>query len=255
MNSIELPELLEKSSLKEKKIYYKGDLSLLRRGRVSVVGSRRPNAYAKEMTTRLCGMLAKEGVCIVSGGAIGIDALAHKAAKPENTIMVAATGLEMRYPAINKKLIEAIEQEGLVLSQFPPQTPAYPYNFVLRNELTVALGEVLVVTYADENSGTMRSVEYALSMGKKVYVLPHRLGESKATTRLLVRNEATLIEDLSEFVSQMADTKVQSGHDPALEFFATAPTYDEALQKFGSLLFSYELEGKIVIREGRVYLS
>lgn len=245
---------LEGTSLFGKSIYYKGSLELLQRRRVSIVGSRKPNAYAKKLTHEIASKLAKAGACIVSGGAIGVDAIAHKAAGAANTIMVAATGLDIRYPAINKHLIAEIEQKGLILSQFQEGTPSYVYNFPLRNELTVALGEVLVVTYADRNSGSVRSVEYAKKQGKKIFVLPHRIGESEATNDLLKEGIATPIYDIDTFVSRFGEIKREE-EDELLLFCSKHPAYDEVVSRFGSKVFEYELEGRIVIKEGRVFLS
>ena len=249
INSVKLS--LPECSLDGKELFYIGDLALLQRRRVSIVGSRKPNAYAKTYTQTIAKKLANAGVCVVSGGAIGVDALAHKAAGSANTLMVAATGLEKRYPAINKNLIVQIEKNGLVLSQFPKGTPSLRRNFVLRNELIVALGEVLVVTYADLGSGTMRSVEYALKMGKEVFVLPHRLGESEATNRLLSEKRAEAIYDIDAFVARFG-TVEKENDDPLLAFCGHNPTYEEVLKRFGEKVFEYELEGKIKVEAGRV---
>ena len=243
---------LEGISLQGKPIYYKGSLELLHRRRVSIVGSRKPNAYARGITQQIASKLAKAGVCVVSGGAIGVDAIAHKAAGTANTIMVAATGLDIRYPAINKHLIAEIEQKGLVLSQFEEGTPSRIYNFPLRNELTVALGEVLVVTYADLGSGSMRSIEYAKKQGKEIFVVPHRLGESEATNELLKNAEATAIYDIDEFVGRFGKHGVEE-QDDLLLFCISHPRYDEVVSRFGSKVFEYELEGKIMIKDGKVY--
>ncbi len=145
-------------------LFYKGNTDLLHKKKVAIVGSRKPNQYARELTHKLSQKLSQVDVCIVSGGALGVDAIAHKAAGADNTIMVAATGLDKRYPSINKNIIADIEKSGLVLSQFQEGTPSQKYNFPLRNEVVVALGDVLVVTYADFNSGTMHSVEYVIYM-------------------------------------------------------------------------------------------
>lgn len=226
-------------------------MELLHRPRVTIVGARKANSYAKSITHQIASKLAKAGVCVVSGGAIGIDAIAHKAAGAQNTIMVAATGLDIRYPTINKNLIAQIEQDGLVLSQFQEGTPSRPYNFPLRNELTVALGEVVVVTYADLQSGSMHSINYATKLGKEIYVLPHRLGESDATNKLLKEGRAKAIYDIDEFVGNFGE--VVEIEDELLRFCAAYPTYDEAISRFGSKVFAYELEGKIEIKDGRVY--
>ncbi|MEO1938506.1 MAG: DNA-processing protein DprA [Sulfurimonas sp.] len=237
-------------------LYAIGNKELLHRQKISIVGSRKANQYAKELSYQLSNRLALSGVVIVSGGAIGIDAIAHKAAGAESTIMVAATGLDKRYPAINKKLISEIEQKGLVLSQFQAGTPSQKYNFVLRNEVVVALGDVLIVSYADKNSGTMRSVEYAKKMGKKIYVLPHRIGESIATNELLQNGEAEAIYDIDAFVASFAkeEGKVSECDDVFLEFCKKNPSYDEALKKFPTKVFEAELSGTIRIVNAKVYL-
>ena len=238
-----------------KKLYYIGNLDLLQSKKISVVGSRKPNQYARNLTQELCSKLSLVDVKIVSGGAIGIDAVAHKSAGAKNTIMVAGTGLDTRYPAVNKTLIQDIENNGLVLSQFEAGIASRKYNFPLRNELVVALGDALVVAYADENSGTMRSVEYALKMNKPIYVLPHRLGESKATTELVKQGLAKVIYDIDEFVAQYGTVKKDEKLDEFLEFCKTAPTYEEAIMKYASEVFEYELLGKIKIYNGKISIN
>ncbi len=236
-----------------KEIYYIGDITLLQRKKIAIVGSRKPNQYARNFTQQLASKLAHADVCIVSGGAIGVDAIAHKAAGAKNTIMVAATGLDKRYPAINKNIIESIEKEGLILSQFQENTPSNRYNFVLRNEVVVALGEALIVTYADDNSGTMRSVEYAMKMGKKIYVLPHRIGESEGTNRLLSQGMAEAIYDINAFVSSFCG-KVEESHEVSdfMLFCKSEPTYEEAVARFATEIFEAELRGEICVENGRV---
>lgn len=236
-----------------KEIFYIGATELLKRPKISIVGSRKPNQYARELTHEIASKLSQAGVCIVSGGAIGVDAICHKAAGANNTIMVAGTGLDKRYPAINKNIIEDIEKEGLVLSQFQANVPSYKYNFPLRNELLVALGDILIVTYADINSGTMRSVQDALKMKKEIYVLPHRIGESEGTNKLLNKGLAKAIYDVDEFVARFGDVK--QGNilkDEFLEYCKTNPTYDEAIAKFSAKVFEYELGGKITIKNAKI---
>jgi DNA processing protein len=236
-----------------KELYYKGDLSLLKRRRVAIVGSRKPNQYARELTHKLASSLAAAGVVVVSGGAIGTDIIAHKGAGAKNTIMVAGTGLDKRYPAINKNVIEEIEQQGLVLSQFRSGVASKRYNFPLRNELLVALGEVLVVIYADRQSGSMRSVEYAKKMGKEIYVLPHRMGESDGTNDLLEEGSAQAIFNREKFVDQFADTKQNNlVEDQFLNYCATNPSYDVVLASHPQQLFEYELMGAIEVVDGTI---
>jgi DNA processing protein len=255
-----IPEL-EAMKNYPKKLYTLGNKHLLDAKKVSIVGSRHANQYAKELTYQLSRKLAMSGIVVVSGGAIGIDTVAHTAAGADATIMVAATGLDKRYPAINKGLIQAIEERGLLLSQFEIKTSSYKYNFVLRNELVVALGEVLVVAYADENSGTMRSVEYAKKMGKKIYVLPHRLFESRATNELLANKEAQAIYDIDKFVEELAGVQYSqkgdavTSEDKFLLFCQKNPSYEEAVAKFPKRVFEAELLGEIEILDGYIRVS
>lgn len=232
-------------------LYYRGDTALLSRVKLSVVGSRRANAYARFTTQELAAKLAGVGVCIVSGGAMGIDGIAHAAAGAADTIAVLANGLDIRYPATNRELLESIESRGLLLSPFEDGFKAAAWSFVVRNEIVVALGDALIVTQADPDSGSMRSVEYAQKMGKKIYVLPHRLGESEGTNRLLACGEAEAIYDIDAFVARYGKA-AKCAADPFLEFCRANPTYEEAVRAYPQEVFQYELEGKISVVAGRI---
>ncbi len=236
-----------------KRLWYKGRKELLGRPKVSIVGTRRPSLYTQEWTRRIAAELSSRGVVIVSGAAMGVDALAHQGAGPQQTIAVVATGVDLRYPAVNAELIETIEQKGLVLSQFEPGSRAGNWSFVVRNELVVALGEVLVITEADAKSGSMRSAEYALKQGKEIWVLPHRLGESEGTRRLLKEGLARPIYDLDTFAERFGVVAVRmEDRDEFFYFCQKTPTLDEAVGLYGDRIYEAELEGKIVIENGRI---
>jgi len=239
-----------------KELAYIGNTELLKKRKVSIVGSRNPTQYTKQYTHILAQELSKNNICIVSGAAMGVDAIAHNAAGVNNTIAVAGTGLDIRYPVINRDLIKNIENQGLMLSQFKNDQGATRYTFPLRNELVVALGDVLVVTQADLKSGTMRSVEFALKMEKPIFVLPHRVDESKGTNSLLEQGLATAIYDIDKFISNFIGYKNEIKHsDPFLEYCKSNPTYDEVALKYAQQLFEYELLGKISIENGLVVVS
>lgn len=239
-----------------KELYALGNLALLDRRKISIVGTRRPSNYTKQFTQLLVQSLAKRGICLVSGAAMGVDALVHNAAGFDNTIAVVANSLDIRYPSVNRFMIESIEKEGLLLSQFPVTTKAAPWSFVVRNELVVALGEILIVTEADENSGSMRSVEFALKMGKTIYVLPQRLGESKGTSKLLAEGLAKPINDIERFadIFGVAPINSQIEKDDFFYFCQTSPTLDDAIYKFSDRVYEAELEGLIQIENGLVRL-
>lgn len=250
-------EIDELKHMKKKpnKLFYKGDLELLKKEKISIVGSRRPNSYTKQFTHLLASRLSKLGICIVSGAAMGVDAISHKGAGEDNTIAVVANGLDIRYPKINSNLISNIEEKGLVLSMFEDGYKARVYSFVQRNELVVALGSCLIVTQADLNSGTLHSVDFALKQNKKVYVLSHRCGESLGTNNLLKNNLAQAIYDVDDFLKEFNKTNKIEEKDDFLEFCKTNPSYEEATKKFSTKLFEYELNGKITINNGFIYIS
>lgn len=238
------------------KLYYRGDTSLLRRPKVSIVGSRNPSLYTQNFTYALSKALADRGVAIVSGAAMGVDRIAHEGAGAKNTIAVMPSGIDIRYPSINRKLIEEIEKRGLVLSQFDEGFHPKGWSFVVRNELVVALGEILIVTQADLNSGSIRSVEYAQKMGKEIYVLAQRLDESHGTNRLLAEGKAKAIYDIEAFVSRFGtQTTSNLPKDEFYYFCQTSPTFEETVEKFGPRVYEAELEGAITIQNGIIRLT
>ena len=237
-----------------KELFYSGNLELLNKTKISIVGSRKPTKYSRSLTHQLSSSLSRNGICIVSGGAMGIDAIAHKGAGESNTIAVLPCGIDVKYPAINKNLLSDIEKDGLLLSQFNTDFRATPWSFVVRNELVVALGDVLVVAEAELNSGSMRSIEFALKMNKEIYVFAHRIGDSTGTNELLKSGKAKAIYDIDEFVSKFSTTNsaTVSKVDDFIDFCKTNPTYDEAVKKYPQKVFEAELSGEIIIENGRV---
>ena len=158
---------LENMKKYPKELYFIGNTQLLKRKKISIVGTRRPSNYTKEFTYKLASKLSQNGICIVSGAAMGVDSIAHSGAGLNNTIAVVANGLDIRYPSVNKNQIIEIEKNGLIISSFKEGEKARLYSFVQRNEIVVALGDKLIVTQADLNSGSMTSVEFAIKQNKR----------------------------------------------------------------------------------------
>ena len=237
-----------------KEVFYRGNLELLQRPKVSIVGTRNPSQYTKQMTADLAHRLASVGVVVVSGGAMGVDGQAHFGAGEANTIAVMPCGLNLRYPMVHKEMFEKIERSGLMLSVYPDGTKAANWSFVVRNEMVVALGDVLVVSEALRESGSMRSVAFAQKMGKQIYTFSHRSGESDGSMDLVKKGEAETIYDIDDFVAMYGVRKAVEA-DPFLEYCQNRPTYEEALKLHGDKLFSYELEGKILVKDGFVSLA
>lgn len=233
---------------------YLGNISLLDKKKVSIVGTRNPNIYSQTITNLISSKLSQNNICIVSGGAIGVDAIAHKAANSINTIAVLPCGINHFYPAINKNMLTDIAKNGLVISQFENNFKATNWSFVARNELVVGLGDILIVTGADLKSGSMTSVEFALKQQKEIFVPLHRIGESEGTNYLLKENLAKPIYNIDEFISNFYGTssKINFIEDEFLLFCLTNPNYEDIFRFDSSKLFEYELLGKIRIENGKV---
>lgn len=233
-------------------LFFIGNCDLLKKRRIAIIGTRRPNSYTKEFTYKLASKLSNAGICIISGAAMGVDSIAHQGAGTNNTIAVVANGLDIRYPSVNKNLIIDIEKNGLMLSAYKEREKAKNYTFVLRNEIVVALSEFLIVTEADIDSGSLTSVNYALKMGKPVYTIPHRINESLGTQELIKKGLVKVIYDIDEFIYSICGTKNESIKDEVLIFCKNNPSYESAIEKFADRIFEYELEGKIKIENGKI---
>ena len=248
---------LENMKKYPKELYFIGNTQLLKRKKISIVGTRRPSSYTKEFTYKLASKLSQNGICIVSGAAMGVDSIAHSGAGLNNTIAVVANGLDIRYPSVNKNQIIEIEKNGLIISSFKEGEKARLYSFVQRNEIVVALGEKLIVTQADLNSGSMTSVEFALKQNKEIFVLPHRINESLATNELIKKGLAKAIYDIDEFIEDIVGVGLfgfENSFDEILEYCKSNPIYDEVLPKYPDKILEYELDGKIAIKDGKVFV-
>ncbi|PAF44409.1 hypothetical protein BKH40_05780 [Helicobacter sp. 11S02629-2] len=230
------------------KIFYKGNLDLLKKPLIAIIGSRSPSVYAQEQTALLASRLASSGFSIISGGALGIDYIAHENAFP-NTISVLPCSLDLNYPAQNKKLLEEIKKSALALSEYEEKTRITLASFLERNRIIIALSDLVLIPYADLQSGSSSSAALALSLNKPILTLPHKMSESLCTQKLLAANKATAIYDIEEFIKTLGlffDIKtLQECDDEVLNFIRLNPSVQKAKEKFGNLLFDYELDSKI----------
>ncbi len=252
-----------------KQLFYKGNLELLKLPKIAVVGSRECLSYTQSAVKNLCVMLRNEGICVVSGGALGADIYAHTGALPL-TIGVFANALDEFYPRQNKAVIEQIYTRGLALSEANSKHIVQRGDFLLRNRIIIALSDALVVAQADFKSGSMSSVKLAQKLGKPIFALPHRLGESEATNALVARGEAGLIDDFARFckefkacfgfdgglfAGEFEGKNEEASLDPLLKCVAAGVEFDELFERFGEVVYDYELEGKILIEGVKVRLA
>ncbi|MFP4332140.1 MAG: DNA-processing protein DprA [Campylobacterales bacterium] len=242
----EFPQSLKEIDKPPKELYYRGDISLLDRKKVSIVGTRAPNPYTKTIVKELSYKLSIAGVTVVSGGALGVDIIAHEAAYP-NTIAIFANSLDSIYPKTNAKLIEKIYQNALALSESEENPTPKKYEFTKRNRIVTALGEVVIIAQADLKSGSLVSAALAKAQGKEIFVLPHRLKESEGTRELVKKGEATYIEDIDEFVNRFGELQVDKKKSEL-----DGLKVEDAYKIYKERLFELELEGAISIENGRV---
>lgn len=156
-------------------LYMLGSLPKERRVSVAIVGTRKPTAYGREVTQHLAYDLAKRGVVIVSGLALGVDGIAHQAALEAGgtTIAVLGNGLPKIYPSAHKNLAERIVSSGgALLSEYEPGTPSMGFRFLERNRVVSGLADAIVITEAASRSGTLNTASHALEQGKEIFVVP-----------------------------------------------------------------------------------
>lgn len=188
-----------------KKLYYIGTLPTKRQPTVAIVGTRKPTAYGKEVAHQLAYDLAKRGVIIVSGLALGIDAIAHKACLEASgtTLAVLGNGLHRIYPHTNRRLGEAIvDNGGAIISEFEAGLEPLPFNFLKRNRIISGLADAVIVVEAASRSGTLNTASHALDQGKDIFAVPGNITSPlSAGCNALLRQGAapvTCAEDVLE---------------------------------------------------------
>jgi DNA processing protein len=158
-------------------------------GAVAIVGTRRATPSASEFTRMLARAVARAGVCIASGLARGIDAAAHRGALAGGgeTVAVLGTGVDLCYPAANRRLYGEVLQQGLAVSELPPGTPPLKHHFPARNRILAGLARAVVVAQAPEKSGALITAEFATRAGGDVLAVPGDplLEENGGSNRLI----------------------------------------------------------------------
>ena len=179
------------------KLWYIGSIPPLT-PTVAVVGSRKPTSYGRAVNARITGELARHGVVIVSGLAIGHDGLAHRACLDAGgtTVAVLGNGLAHIYPQTNRTLAQRIVQAGgALISEYPPEAPVLPHQFLERNRLISALADIVVVVEAGERSGTLNTASHALTQGKEVMAVPGNITSPLSTgcNRLIAQGASPVL--------------------------------------------------------------
>ncbi|MBV9266812.1 MAG: DNA-protecting protein DprA [Acidobacteriaceae bacterium] len=188
-------------------LFLKGRAELLSGHGIAVVGTRRPTPYGVAATERLSADLSRAGLTIISGMARGIDTAAHRAALAEagDTIAVFGCGVDMLYPAENRNLSNEIARKGLLVSEFPMGTPAYPQNFPVRNRIVSGLSVGVLIVEAAQYSGSGITAKVAMDQGREVFAVPGNITSkmSWGPNLLIKQGCAKLVQEWTDITEEL----------------------------------------------------
>ncbi|MEO7043600.1 MAG: DNA-processing protein DprA [Gemmatimonadaceae bacterium] len=203
-NSGEWPADLSTIASPPKELHYVGDISILSRPCVAIVGSRQHTPYGARVARELATALASAGACIVSGMAFGIDAIAHRAALDVDglTAAVLGTGIDVVYPRGNRALYDDVAERGVVVSEFKPGTGPFQGCFPRRNRIIAGLCRLTIVVEAGEKSGSLITATRAAEFGRTVAAIPGAIDSPQsAGSNQLLRDGAHVIASIADALS------------------------------------------------------
>ena len=177
--SPEYPEHLRSIPEPPELLYCVGDISLIRRPLIAIVGTRRSSPYGRWAAENIAERVARAGVPVVSGMAYGIDTAAHKGCIKGGmpTVAVLGTGIDICFPSSNRELYERIAAEGLLISEYPPGTEGFRSNFPRRNRIISGLSGSVIVVEGAPKSGSMITARLALEQGRDVFAVPGNINQ------------------------------------------------------------------------------
>ena len=252
-------------------LFVQGDPAVLGRLQLALVGSRNPTAGGARTARDFAAFLARAGLVITSGLALGIDAAAHEGALAAGrpTVAVTGTGLDRVYPARHHKLAHAIAEQGALVSEFPTGTPPRPEHFPRRNRIISGLSLGVLVVEAAVRSGSLITARLAAEQGREVFAIPGSIHNPLARgCHALIRQGAKLVETAGVAAQGGAPEAPETGpptldadHLGLLESLGyDAVSVDELVRRSGltaeavsSMLLILELEGYVVPAPGGRY--
>lgn len=262
-----------------KVIYSRGEWSEEDDLSIAVVGSRKATNYGKWATEKIVKELVDLDVTIVSGLALGIDAIAHKVALEENgrTIGILGNGLDIVYPKQNEGLYEEIPRKGAIITEYFLGIPPLAHNFPQRNRMISGLSLGVLVIEAKERSGSLITAHHALEQGKEVFALPGNINSifSRGTNKL-IKDGAKLVMDIDDIIEEIYELQDKihsqkkegidlSGLSPLevqiMEIVQEGPTHRDAItiktgvdiSTVNSVLTILELKGMIKEMTGGIF--
>lgn len=188
-------------------LYCRGDVSLLKRQAVAIVGSRHATEYGVRVATQLATELTEAGLVVVSGAAYGIDAAAHRGALTAGggTVAVLGCGIDMVYPRDHGQLYDEIIAKGILVSEFLLGTKPEGFRFPIRNRIVSGLSLGVVVVEATEKSGSLITARLAADQGREVFAVPGRVDSARSVgAHRLIQQGATLVQTVADVLEGLS---------------------------------------------------
>lgn len=278
-NSDRYPAVLKEIPQPPFALYIRGSLPAEDEFCLAIVGPRKHSTYGRQACEKIVSELANFKTIIISGLALGIDAIAHQTALDNNTktIAVLGTGIDDKtiYPGQNFNLAKNIlKNGGAVISEFAPETPGLPHHFPMRNRIVAGLSKGVVVIEASEKSGSLITASQALEQNREVFAIPGQIfSENSKGTNNLIKQGAKIITSaqdiLEEFNLQLELPETDNNKiidmseeeknifdllssDPQ-ELDALIKTANISIAKFNSILTMMEIKGIIKNQGGKIY--
>jgi DNA processing protein len=258
-------------------LFYQGEPRLLQLPQIALVGARSATPQGLENARAFAAELARRGLGITSGLALGIDGAAHRGALEAGgfTIAVCATGLDRVYPARHRALAHEIAAQGLLISEFPIGVPALAEHFPRRNRIISGLALGVLVVEAARASGSLITARYALEQGREVFAIPGSIHNPMARgAHQLIRQGAKLVESVDDVLEEIGSRSWASGPAPSVAASADDPEQrglldclgDEVVsfeglqarsglssERLGEMLLGLELLGRVAVLPGGAY--
>ncbi len=223
-------------------IFAIGNTSILNDLSIAIVGSRKCSNYGKECAYNFADIISSNNIKIISGLAEGIDTAAHLGSMNQKTIAVIGSGFNKIYPKSNINLINKIlENDGVIISEYFFDVPAYPFNFPKRNRIVAALAAGVVVIEAAENSGALITVRIAEQLNKNIYIVPSNINNvfSKGSNALLKKNFKIALnanDILADFIDNILATPksskiIPNEYQSIYELLKSQPLYTSEISR------------------------
>jgi DNA processing protein len=202
-------------------LYAKGNLALLNQPSIAIVGSRNASVQGEKNAEAFAHDLCHQGLCVISGLALGIDGAAHRGALKAGgaTVAVVGTGLDIVYPAKHRDLAHQIVERGLIISEFGLGTPSKPQNFPKRNRIISGLSLGCLVVEANLQSGSQITARLAAEQGREVFAIPGSIHSPMSKgCHQLIKQGAKLVDCLQDILDEL-DIRDESAiqTEPGLE--------------------------------------